>query len=258
MGLRRFRLAALALVSIALVAVGVVVSPSVGTATSMRIRTAAFGQTSTVGALFTRTASGQLSGHFCTASVVDSPAGDLVITAAHCLAGRTASQVAFVPDYARGQDPYGAWTVSQIVEDQQWLSSGSPDDDFAFLIVHQSGSKVAVQELTGGEIIGIGEAPGRTVKVAGYPDSQDGLISCQNTARGFSPTQFEFDCAGFTDGTSGSPLLADVGPFDDVDTVIGVIGGYEQGGSTAAVSYAARFSSRMAALYRIALAAAGG
>jgi V8-like Glu-specific endopeptidase len=258
MGLRRFRSASLALASVTLVAVGVITSPAAGPPTSIRIRSAAFGQTSTVGALFARTVSGQLASHFCTASVVDSPAGDLVITAAHCLDGRTASQVAFVPDYSRGQDPYGAWTVRQIVEDRQWVSSSDPDDDFAFLIVHQPGTKVAVQELTGGEFIGIGESPGRTVQVAGYPNSQDGLISCQNTARGFSATQFEFDCAGFTNGTSGSPLLADMGPFDRVGTVIGVIGGYEHGGRTAAVSYAARFSSRMAVLYRIALAAAGG
>ena len=39
--------------------------------------------------------------------------------------------------------------------------------------------------------------------------------------------------------------------------MIGVIGGYEQGGSTASVSYAAKFSTRMAALYRTALAAGG-
>jgi V8-like Glu-specific endopeptidase len=256
MGLGTFRPAALALAGIAVVGVGFVLSPSVGKATSLHIGSAAYGQTSTVGALFARAASGQLSDHFCTASVVDSPAGDLVITAAHCVAGRTAGQVAFVPDYSRGQRPYGTWTVSRIIEDRQWLSSSSPDDDFAFLIVHKPGTRTAVQELTGGEVLGIDESAGRTVKVAGYPNSQDGLISCQNTALAFSPTQFEFDCAGFTDGTSGSPLLGDVGPFDGVDTVIGVIGGYERGGNTAAVSYAARFSTRMAALYQTALAAA--
>src|ERR1700731_2819824 len=36
-----------------------------------------------VGALFT-TSKGRLGQHFCTASVVDSPAGDLLMTAAHC------------------------------------------------------------------------------------------------------------------------------------------------------------------------------
>ena len=42
--------------------------------------------------------------------------------------------------------------------------------------------------------------------------------------------QLEFDCGGYTDGTSGGPFLADVNPTTGQGTVIGVIGGYEQGG----------------------------
>ncbi len=51
-----------------------------------------------VGALFTTTG-GRLASHFCTASVLDSPAGDLVMTAAHCLSGLAPSQFLFVPGY---------------------------------------------------------------------------------------------------------------------------------------------------------------
>jgi V8-like Glu-specific endopeptidase len=258
MGLSRLRPIAVALVITVVVGVVVALTPSAGTATTFGIRTAADGQTSPVGALFTRTPSGQLSSHFCTASVVDSRAGDLLITAAHCVTGRSADQVAFVPDYAKGQEPFGAWTVSQIIMDQQWQSSSDADDDFAFLIVHQAGSKVPVQALTGGEAVGIGVSSVRTVKVAGYPDSQDGIVTCQNPVQDFSSTQLEFDCDGFTDGTSGSPLIAYSGPFDNVDTVIGVIGGYQQGGFTSSVSYAAKFGTQMTALYQSALASARG
>jgi len=42
--------------------------------------------TAAVGALFTMSGS-QLRTHFCTASVVDSPAGDVIVTAAHCVKG---------------------------------------------------------------------------------------------------------------------------------------------------------------------------
>src|SRR6516162_6297864 len=66
----------------------------------------AFAGTPAVGALFT-TSAGKLGRHFCTASVVNSPAGDLVITAAHCVSGT--SNVAFVPGYDRGATPYGVW-----------------------------------------------------------------------------------------------------------------------------------------------------
>jgi V8-like Glu-specific endopeptidase len=179
-----------------------------------------------------------------------------VITAAHCLIGRTAAQVAFIPQYAHGQGPFGVWIASKIIEDPEWESFSDPDDDFAFLIVHQPNTSTRLETLTGGESLGVGASSGGTVKVAGYPDILDGQITCQNATRDYSPTQFEFDCGGFTNGTSGSPLLAAAGPLGE--TVIGVIGGYQQGGYTPSVSYAAKFSTRMAALYQTALAAAGG
>src|SRR5580704_5562537 len=63
-----------------------------------------------IGALFRITHRGQLSGgHFCTASVVDSPQGDLVMTAAHCVSGLGAGQFAFVPGFRDGRTPYGVW-----------------------------------------------------------------------------------------------------------------------------------------------------
>jgi V8-like Glu-specific endopeptidase len=248
---------ALALAAIlAAFVIGFVIAPAGGGSSAQTAVTAQYGQTSTVGALFTITGSGQLDSHFCTASVVDSPGGDLLITAAHCMHGKTANQIAFVPDYADGRHPFGVWRVSRILMDQSWMSTGNTDDDFAFLVVAQHG-KVPLQRLTGGEAIGVGVPAGQTVEVAGYPNDLNQLISCQNTALSFDPTQYQFDCGGFTDGTSGSPLLANVGPLTGADTVIGVIGGYEQGGDTASVSYAAKFGVSLSALYRQALAEAG-
>src|SRR5580692_8674989 len=65
----------------------------------------------TVGALFT-VSDGQLGSHFCTASVVDSPAGDMLVTAAHCLTGYSLTApagIAFVPGYSQGATRYGIW-----------------------------------------------------------------------------------------------------------------------------------------------------
>ena len=87
----------------------------------------AFSGQPAVGALFTRS-SGQLGKHFCTASVVDSPAGDLVITAAHCVTG-AAGTVEFVPGYDHGSTPYGVWTVTKVYVDRAWRSSASQDDE---------------------------------------------------------------------------------------------------------------------------------
>jgi len=245
--------------------IGIVTTPPARSATRLPGNLAVFGQTSTIGALFTLSPSGQLQNHFCTGSVVDSPTGNLVVTAAHCMHGARPGRVAFVPDYSAGRAPYGIWTVMKVIEDQPWLASGDPDDDFAFLVVAQPGSKVPVQNLTGGEIVGTG-TPGGQVVVAGYPNVQNTPVSCENNVAAFSATQFEFDCDGFTDGTSGSPLLAMQAPVGSAANappgsaamVIGVIGGYEQGGYTASVSYAARFSSKLYQLYQAAEAAGEG
>jgi V8-like Glu-specific endopeptidase len=209
--------------------------------------------TPAVGALFS-TSSGHLGRHFCSGSVVDSPAGDLVITAAHCMQGRPPGDVDFVPGYHRGQQPFGAWPVTQVFVDRAWASAQNPDDDFAFLVVSQPGDTTSIQALTGGEKLGTGWPRVQKVQVIGYPDGRQRPISCTSTTRAFGPDQLEFDCGGYTDGTSGGPFLAGVRRATGLGTVIGVIGGYQQGGDTPSVSYSARFGRSVRALYDKAVA----
>jgi hypothetical protein len=66
--------------------------------------------------------------------------------------------------------------------------------------------------LTGGERLGFGQPAGQIVHVTGYPNGAAAPISCLNRAAPFSPTELEFDCDGYTNGTSGSALLAGVDP----------------------------------------------
>ena len=162
----------------------------------------------------------------------------------------------FVPGYHHGVRPFGVWPVSQVIEDERWTAGADPDDDFAFLVVHQAGNPGDIQAVTGGEELGAGVAAGRAVTVAGYPDGADAPVRCENAVQDFSPTQYQFNCGGCTDGTSGSPLLVQGGKLSGTATVVGVIGGYEKGGFTPSVSYAARFGPRVAALFRRAVAVA--
>jgi V8-like Glu-specific endopeptidase len=205
--------------------------------------------TPAVGALFT-TSHGRLGRHFCTASVVNSPAGDLVVTAAHCVSGT--SGLVFVPGYDRGATPYGVWAVTRIYTDRSWNSSSDPDDDIAFLQVSQSGSTVPIEDVTGAERLETGTPARQLVEVIGYPDATNEPIACRNWTREPMSDQLEFDCGGYTDGTSGGPFLADVNPVTGQGTVIGVIGGYEQGGLTPQVSYSSMFRANVAALYQLA------
>jgi V8-like Glu-specific endopeptidase len=213
-----------------------------------------FGGVAAVGALFMES-NGQLGAHFCTASVVDSSAGDLAVTAAHCVYGRTGTMV-FVPGYANGKAPYGVWPVAKVYTDSAWDASQDPDHDVAFLRLSDASDGAAIQKVTGAEALGTDVSAGETVQVIGYPDAAAGPVWCSGPAKGFSATQLEFDCGGYTVGTSGGPFLTGVDPVTGQGTVIGVIGGYQQGGNTPQVSYAAVFSTAVSQLY--ATAEAGG
>jgi V8-like Glu-specific endopeptidase len=250
-----FRSALVTLVVAVVTALGLTL-PALGKSTRTPSPRLAIGQSAAVGALFT-TSGGQLGSHFCSASVVASPSGDLVLTAAHCVSGHQQGAIVFVPGYANGQTPYGIWTVTRVIVDQHWQSAADPDDDFAFLIVQRAGSSATVQSITGAESVGIDEPTGLAVTVVAYPDGLDTPISCANDAISYSPTQLEFACSGYTDGTSGGPFLVNPDGSTGAGLVIGVIGGYEQGGLTPSVSYAARFGSTMASLYQTAIAEAG-
>jgi V8-like Glu-specific endopeptidase len=211
--------------------------------------------TSAIGALFS-TSNGQLRTHFCTASVVHSPAGDLLVTAAHCVTGYSDTSpagLAFVPGYDNGYAPYGIWPVTRVFVDTAWESAGNPNDDFAFLAVTQPGSSTPIEEITGAERLGIGQPSTGIVQVTGYPDGLEQPVTCRNRASAFSSTQMEFDCGGYTDGTSGSPFLIRGDAATGESTVIGVIGGYQRGGGSPDVSYAATFGENVLALYGIAV-----
>jgi len=217
----------------------------------------AFDGVAAVGALFSYN-SGKLGSHFCTASVVHSRSGDLAVTAAHCVTGKV-SQIAFVPGYANGKAPFGVWEVTQIYTDKAWQASQDPDDDVAFLRLSAAsdGDGVPVEDITGAEQFSAGNlGPGQQqsvlVQVIGYPDGADEPVWCVNWTKSFGQTQLEFDCGGYTDGTSGGPFLADVSSTSGQGTVIGVIGGYEQGGLTPSVSYSSVFGTSVATLYQTA------
>ena len=89
-----------------------------------------------VGALFVK---GEASNHFCTASVVDSPGGDLLITAAHCIdsgkGGGYRDGIVFVPGYQDGRAPFGIWAVARLIVSPQWASDSDPSLDVGFVVL---------------------------------------------------------------------------------------------------------------------------
>jgi len=183
---------------------------------------------------------------------VDSPRKDLTITAAHCVTHR-GGVIKFVPGYQAGKAAYGIWTVSKVIVDQAWSSSASIDDDVAFLIISPRRGGANIEDLTGAERLRIGPTASLPVQVIGYPDGEDQPVTCRGRTTLPLPHQLQFDCGKYTDGTSGGPFLLNVQPGTGDGIVIGVIGGYQQGGDLPQISYAAAFGTNVAKLYQTAI-----
>jgi V8-like Glu-specific endopeptidase len=205
-----------------------------------------------VGALFEHDASGA---HFCTASVVSSPGEDLLITAAHCISDGNGSgyksDIVFIPDYDDGATPYGIWTPARLLVAPQWADSADPDYDVGFIVLQPHNGQ-NIQQLLGADQLGYDTGYQYLVRVTGYPSSAGTPISCVNWTSMQSATQLSFDCAGYTGGTSGSPWVTGFDPRTRTGTIVGVIGGYQQGGDTPSVSYSAYFGSGVQQLYQLA------
>ena len=193
----------------------------------------------------------QSSPHFCTASVVNSPSGDVIATAAHCLSGN-AKDLEFVPMYHDGLAPYGAWDVTGAYVSQRWTAHQDPQADFAFLTVgaqDAGGKERTVQGVVGGDPLVIGRPLPQATVVAGYPAGRGGQpVICLNQAvalRGYP----SFRCGGFADGTSGGPWLADYNAQAGRGDLYGVTGGRHQGGCVSWVSFTSSFGADAMAVY---------
>jgi hypothetical protein len=199
-----------------------------------------------VGAVFL----GSKSEHTCTGSVLDSLAGDLIITAAHCLDSSADSY--FAPGYAGSGTPAEFWHVDAVYLDPRWVNRHDPAADFAIARVGHGESAPAIGTLEehagGGFVLGSAPGPDETVQVMGYPSGDGGVpVRCSGaTARaeqGFPSVR----CPGLVDGTSGSPWIAG-------SEVRGVVGGFQGGGCAFNdLSYSAPFDIQIRVLYQRAL-----
>jgi V8-like Glu-specific endopeptidase len=197
---------------------------------------ASFGGVPTVGPLFYTNGG---SRHFCTASVINSPAGSLVLTAAHCVySGGYSAHLEFIPGYSNGSEPYGVWTVKEITVAKAWRQWQDPKLDVAFLEVEPPANSVGPVELvTGGLKVAFALPDAQHVTVIGYNSSAQKPIQCAVSSFKFRPDQMEFYCRGYWTGTSGGPWIIGYNPVKGTGTVYGVIGGYEAGGYVSWASY---------------------
>jgi V8-like Glu-specific endopeptidase len=199
-----------------------------------------------IGALFFNNGAGS---HYCTASVVRTPKRNMLLTAAHCLYSPAAHawhrNIVFVPRYDAGHRPYGTWPVWLMVADRRWIEHGDPAQDYAFAAVQLTrGRRLA--DVVGANDLLVGQGGADRVLVAGYPSKEnnptDHQIGCAGRTYRQSRSQLRFDCHGFYGGTSGSPWLSDYDARTQSGHVVGVIGGYQAGGTEEWRSYSPLFT----------------
>lgn len=205
---------------------------------------------------------------FCTASVVDSPKGNVIATAAHCLqdpGGDPAykpGELEFAPGFTgkgKGTYPYGRFKVRALRLDRRWTDDADDADaaDYAFLTLDPDAKGRPVQKVVGAATPDWSSKPERRVTVVGYPNPEhnpgNSPIACTTETREDEdlPMTLVMECAGFWEGTSGSPWLADYRDARHQGRLIAVL----SGGDTDSESTAALFDGRARALYE---KAAGG
>ena len=183
--------------------------------------------------------------HYCSGSVVHSAGHDLIATAAHCISGN-GTGLQFVPGYRNGHAAWGAWRVVAAYVDAAWQKSKDPHHDFAFLRVAPVNGRRIESRV---RALRLGVAPPRRawITMLGYrAGTDDTALGCTHrTYRGNAhPAYPAINCKGFGGGTSGGPWRTADG------ALVGVTGGYHQGGCSPDTSYSAPFGTASTRLWR--------
>jgi V8-like Glu-specific endopeptidase len=120
--------------------------------------------------------------------------------------------------------------------------------------VHQEDSATKIQDVVGGDDLGLDPSYTDLTQVIGYPESTEEPVTCTNYTQEYSDPslttpQLQFDCDNYPGGTSGGPFLQSVDSNTDLGTVVGVIGGFEAGGDSPNVSYSVYFTGWTGSLF---------
>lgn len=217
------------------------------------------GRSAAVGQLFTNDTT-------CTATVVGSGSGRVLVTAAHCVFVPTTGPFAqplkaaghkpgwvtlreFVPGRSGNATPYGRWPLERAWVDSRWQETGDPRYDVAFVRVGRD-----VQKVVGSQSIGFGAAvSGQAMTALGYPGQ--GAFDGRSLRRCATPGvtvsvqdgALQMPCA-MTPGVSGGPWMTDFDSRTGTGRVVAVTS-YQSGPSTLS---AIPLSPQFTQLYRAA------
>ena len=150
----------------------------------------------------------------------------MVVTAAHCVTDAAAEGPGFWTfgpsyDFQHSYAPYGVWTVSGTVYDQNNYPN-SESYDYAFFVVQRDDNGRTVEQVAGAFGDDFGATPGKGWTQYAYPAAgAAGLVTCQprhgTTAYEVTPdsngaAMYNLSCSNsnvFVGSSSGGPLIGD-------------------------------------------------
>jgi hypothetical protein len=178
--------------------------------------------------------------HTCSAAVLNSLTGNLILTAAHCLASGV--DATFVAGFHDDAPPDEVWHVDAVYLDPRWLGGRDPHADFAIARVSRAAGDALQTRAGAGLELGTAPKPGAVVTVTGYGlGVGGGPVSCTGTTGADTDGFPSLACGGVIEGLSGAPWI-------DGTTVTGIVGGLHGGGCDESVSYSPPFDDAVAAL----------
>jgi Trypsin-like peptidase domain len=111
-------------------------------------------------------------GYECSATVVGSAARTVVMTAGHCVydprSGTAASRILFIPAYADGSRPFGAWTAGDAHTTRPWIRQENYDFDYATLTMRRHNGQL-IEDVVGARPLAVDTPREQTYNAYGYP-----------------------------------------------------------------------------------------
>jgi hypothetical protein len=154
----------------------------------------------------------------CSGTVVDTPNGSVVSTAAHCLDEngdrKMSTDVRFCPGYENGA-PFGCWHARALQVAEGWNGSTTGErnlnNDYGTVIVQRDDQKRLLKDVVGGVRLAFNrEVKKQLFSVYGYPDEV--LQSCGPTEGNRDlGGQLFIPCSPLGSGASGGPWLTQIG-----------------------------------------------
>ncbi|MFC0039702.1 trypsin-like serine peptidase [Actinomadura rayongensis] len=171
---------------------------------------AAITESAVVGKVFFHKPSG--GDWVCSASALNSPSKQLVITAGHCVhegaGGTWVTNWTFAPRYRSGSRPFGTFAAKQFRTFNSWISSSDLQRDVGMVTTWPlSGNKLV--NVVGGNGLNWNWPKNVAVTILGYPqNANNGEIQqwCQGTTYDGGNYTIALNC-NFNGGSSGGPWI---------------------------------------------------